>query len=181
MACELWKYAEENNISILLPQWIGTGDNDKADFLSRHSLDHWEFYLNRDIFSFVLETYSVFPTLDAFASQDTCRLPRYMTWFEDQHAVARDALLHPWDKCTYLFPPVPLLPRVIQKVREENIRAVLIVPHWPSALWWPHLMEMMEAPPLFLPHYKEALTVMRQSQELPYLEPLVALHLLGTQ
>ena len=93
--------------------------------------------------------------------------------------MARDALLAPWDPVTYLFPPTPLIPKVIQRLKEVHIRAILICPRWPSSLWWPLLVEMLVEPPLVLPHYRQALHSLGEEGILPYMDPLVALHLQG--
>ena len=93
--------------------------------------------------------------------------------------MARDAMIAEWDPITYLFPPVPLIPKVIQKVKEQQDRAILICPRWPSALWWPLLVEMMVQPPLVLPHYSKAVHMVDSSQRMPYMDPLVAIHILG--
>ena len=159
--------------------WLSTKDNIEADFLSRNEMGRWEFMLDKNLFTMILDTFQVSPTLDAFASRETAQLERYMTWFQDPQAVASDALLNSWDKVTYLFPPVPLLLKVLQKVQKQKIRAVLVCPQWPTALWWPLVVEMLVEPILPLPHYKEAVLRLDQAQVLPYLEPLVAVHVSG--
>ena len=73
-ACMLWEEAAALNITLLTPQWIGTRDNVQADFLSRHSLDHWEVCLDPTVFNFVMETFALQPTLDAFASRQTAQV-----------------------------------------------------------------------------------------------------------
>ena len=178
-ASELWSFTTANNITLLTPQWIGSKENSMADFLSRSSLHHWEFCLDRVLFRSIIESFQVYPTLDAFASQQTTQLPRYMSWYQDSQAVGLNALLLPWDRVTYLFPPVPLLAKVVQKVHQEHIRAILICPRWPSALWWPLVLDLMVEPPISLPHQSQALVTLACGQTLPYLEPLVALHLKG--
>ena len=178
-ACLMWEEAIARDITILTPHWLSTGDNAEADFLTRNTLSQWDFRLDRDVFCMILETFQVRPTLDAFASSNTAQLPRYMTWYPDRNAVARDALLHPWDRVTYLFPPVPLLLKVIMRIRQQQIRAVLVCPQWPTSLWWPLVLEMLVEPLLPLPHYKSVLTVVEGGPIQPYLDPLVALHLSG--
>ena len=59
-----------------------------------------------------------------------------MSWKEDPNAVGRDALLCKWDEICYLFPPVPLIPKTLNKLVEEGVTAILVCPMWPSALWW---------------------------------------------
>ena len=178
-ACQLWEEAQDRGVTILTPQWISTGENTSADFLSRHDVSQWTFMLKRDMFSQILDHFHLQPTLDAFACRWSAQLPRYMSWHRDPLAVAQDALLAPWDPVTYLFPPVPLLPKVVRKVKGERLRAILICPQWPTALWWGLLQEMIVEPPLVLPHYRSIVEIFQADQSLPYLEPLVALHISG--
>ena len=179
-ACLLWEQAVSNNITLLTPHWLSSKDNAEADFLTRNRLSQWEFRLRQDLFLQILETFQIWPTLDAFASKATTQMPRYMTWYPDQGAVARDALLQEWDPVTYLFPPVPLMLKVLQRVRDQGIRAVLVCPHWPTSMWWPLVLDMMVEPLLPLPYYHQALEMIDGSRIQPYMEPLVAIHLLGT-
>ena len=173
-ACDLWRIAIARNITILSPVWLSSKDNAMADLLSRQSLRQWECQLSRPMFLTILATFQVTPTLDCFASRNTRMLPRYMTWFPDQEAVARDAMIHQWDPVSYLFPPVPLVMKTLQKVKQDQIQAVLIVPEWPSALWWPILQGMMVEPLMRLPHYREVISMVDRNLELPYLNPLIA-------
>ena len=176
-ACLLWDQAVYNKIEILTPHWLSTNDNIEADFLSRYSVSQWDIFLDKDIFAYVLGFFQVQPTLDAFASRETHQLDRYMTWYPDSNAVAQDALLHQWDSVTYLFPPVPLLLKVLRLVREQRISAILVCPQWPTALWWSMVVEMLVVPPLPLPHYRQSLKVVGEDQVLPYLDPLVAVYI----
>ena len=178
-ACALWEEALAKRVTILAPHWLSSNANVEADFLSRNKMSQWEFYLDRDLFVYILKMLQVQPTLDVFASRDTAQLSRYMSWYPDSQAVAQDALLHHWDEISYLFPPIPLLPKVLRLVREQGIRAVLICPRWPSALWWPVVTEMMLGPPLPLPHYRAVLKAVDGGQIQPYLEPLVAVQISG--
>ena len=175
-ACDTWFRAEERNVTLLSPAWISTEENVGADFLSRHNINSWEIKLDPDLFQLLLDHFHLNPTLDAFASAKTKQLPRYMTWMEDPLAVGSNALLCKWDKVTYLFPPIPLLAKVLTKVKSEKIEAILVCPHWPSSLWWPLAQEMMMKPPLQLPHYKLS-TIQMENAPMPYLEPLVGLHI----
>ena len=93
--------------------------------------------------------------------------------------MAQDALLAPWDPLTYLFPPVPLLPKVIRKIKDLGIRAILVCPQWPTALWWGLLLDLVVEPPMMLPHFKTILETQDGSPVIPFLDPLVALHVSG--
>jgi hypothetical protein len=52
-------------------------------------------------------------------------------------AVALDGLRFTWaGELAYVFPPVQLIPRVLQKIRLERDTVVMVVPEWPSRPWW---------------------------------------------
>ena len=178
-AMSLWEDAIDRNIQVLTPRWIPTGQNCGADFLSRHRMEAWEFQLDPCLFIEIMAYFHVNPTLDAFASARTAHLDRYMTWYPDPHAVSIDALQSTWDSTTYLFPPVPLMLKVLQKVRREEISAILVCPQWPSALWWSLILEMLLAPPLPLPHFRSCLETVSGAVIEPYLDPLVAVYISG--
>ena len=176
-ATDLWETAIIKEVEVLTPQWIATGENYGADFLSRHKMETWEVQLDPALFQQILFHFQLTPTLDAFLSSGTAQLTRYMSWYLDNNAVARDAILSPWDPLTYLFPPVPLLTKVLQKVKLQGIRAILVCPQWPSALWWTLVQEMLVEPPLPLPHFKAALRTPTGNPVQCYLDPLVAVHI----
>ena len=125
----------------------------------------------------IIEHFQLSPTLDAFASKKTKQISRYMTWEYDPEAVARNALIHRWDSVTYLFPPVPLVLKSLQKIQEENLTVIMVLPNWPTALWWPLVQELMVDPYLPLPPCRTILTMKSNYPRLPYLDPLVAVHL----
>ena len=175
-ACQLWKEVISRNLNLLTPHWLSTSQNVAADFLSRNNLHLWEFRLSREIFMSVLNHFEIYPTLDVFASRRTHQLQRYMSWYPDSQAVAQDALIHPWDPTSYLFPPVPLILKSLQKIMSERLTVVMIVPHWPTALWWSLIQELMVGQMFPLPNFQSIL-IMESNEDLPYLNPLVAVHL----
>ena len=177
----LWRQAIRRNITILPPQWISTEENTEADFLSRHKLLRWDFKLAPSEFRRICRRLQVRPTLDAFASRGSHQIPRYMTWEEDHRAVAINALDYYWDPVTWLFPPVPLLPLVLERVQEQQIEAILICPGWKGAMWWPQLVELRtETAPVRLPAAADCLKLPKGStEELPRLDPLYAFLIRG--
>ena len=178
-ACAMWEELVDQRINLLTTNWIASKDNCRADFLTRHRFESWEFQLHPTLFSLVVDHFSITPTLDAFASAQTAQLPRYMSWLEDPHAVARDALIAEWDPVTYLFPPVPMLLKVLEKVQQEEIEAILICPHWPAALWWQVAAKLMVTEPLSLPPSKVATLTMEGGPASVFLDPLQALQISG--
>ena len=175
-ACQLWREVIARKIILLSPQWLSSNQNMEADFLSRNNLHQWECRLSKETFQLVLDHFHVSPTLDVFASRKTHQLQRYMSWYQDPQAVAQNALIHPWDPVSYLFPPVPMILKCLHKIMEEKVEVLMIIPHWPMSLWWPLIQELLVEPLFPLPHYKSIL-IMENHLDLPYLNPLVAAHL----
>ena len=56
-------------------------------------------------------------------------------------------------------------------------RPTLVCPQWPTALWWPTVVDMMVGPPLQLPHFRKILKHVEGNRIEPYLDPLVAVHI----
>lgn len=54
-----------------------------------------------------------------------------------------DGLLLDWStELLYMFPPLPLIPRVLRKLQDQNSRAILIAPWWLRRNWFPFLLQM---------------------------------------
>lgn len=50
-----------------------------------------------------------------------------------------DGLLLDWTgKFLYMFPPLPLIPRVLKKYQHKQPRCILITPCWPVGFGFPH-------------------------------------------
>ena len=58
--------------------------------------------------------------IDLFATRDNCKMLTFMSPFLDEMAWATDALAIKCMKWVYAFPLLPLLPKVLQKIREED-------------------------------------------------------------
>jgi hypothetical protein len=78
------------------------------------------------VFERGLQATQVSPTVDLFAHNRNNKLPKFITMEGPlaHGASAADA-----------FEQVQLLLRVLAKVRNENVRAVLVAPKWPSQPW----------------------------------------------
>jgi hypothetical protein len=44
-----------------------------------------------------------------------------------------------------------LIPRVLQKIRADKARVLVLLPLWPLTLWWNNLQEMLASPYLLIP------------------------------
>ena len=81
-------------------------------------------------------------------------LPRFMSPIPEPRALAVDVLSQDWQgRSMYMFPPFPLLSKVIQKLRSTQVaEVVLVAPWWPTQSWFPHLLRLCVEHPLALPY-----------------------------
>ena len=68
-------------------------------------------------------------------------LPQFMSPIPEPRALAIHALSQDWQgRSMYMFPPLPLLNKSIQKIRStQEGEVILIAPWWPSQWWFPQL------------------------------------------
>jgi hypothetical protein len=151
LASTIWTNCLQRNLHIQA-QHIPGIDNTQADLASRR------FYL-KNLWKLRPQTFAHLQQLwgphdvDLFADRTSHLLPQYVSWKLDPHALATDALTIPWTqfKNPYMNPPWNLITLTLQKIREQRLnQATLVVPHWPSAIWYPLLTDMAMAPPVFL-------------------------------
>jgi hypothetical protein len=113
-------------------------NNTTADALSR--LDRaGDYALKMEVYRQGVEFLGTMPTLDLFASDLNHKCERYLALPGPmgQGAIEWDALRFSFpNERPYAFPPVQLIPRVLQKLRLEGTEAVVVVPEWPSRPWW---------------------------------------------
>ena len=58
----------------------------------------------------------------------------------------------------YAFPPTPLIPQVLNKVRTENCKIILVAPARPRATWFNQLLQLLVDVPRSLPPLPSLLT-----------------------
>ncbi len=146
IARRIWNLLESHN-AYLTATYVASAANIADPFTRDFSARTRKFFdlevqLNPEIFkSHVLRGGPFTPHIDWFASCHNTQLPRFCAWQEGvQGAEFRDAFQHCWSSCPgYMFPPFSLLPKVLQKIRDEKAKMVVVHPDWPGALWAPTL------------------------------------------
>ena len=122
-----------------------------ADLLSRRRVNHNEWSLRQDVADRVFLALGR-PRVDWFASRFNHKLQLYGSLYRDPHAQFLDAFQADWSQHPgYVFPPVKMLPRVLDKVRRDRATIVLVAPVWPRRLWYPDLLGMVVDAPRLLP------------------------------
>ena len=90
-------------------------------------------------------------TIDLFASRLTHQLKRYVSWRPDPSAVHNDAFTMDWSNLmAYAFPPLNLIPSVLQRAKKEHATLELVAPLWTTQPWWPLLIELIVDYPVYL-------------------------------
>lgn len=147
LATEVWNWCLQRNIMIQA-QHISGVSNTVADLESRRTFFKNQWQILPTVFQEIEQMWGPF-TIDLFADRTTKLLPKYVSWLPDP-----DAFSFPWNNITnpYANPPWNLISRVLQKIIHEKIPQItLVVPLWPSALWFPILQRLAISNPLFLP------------------------------
>ena len=115
--------------------------------------------LNKQVFADVTKVFGM-PEIDLFASKRNTQLKRYVSWFTDCKAVAIDAFTRfMGNEFVYVFSPFSLILDILNKIKEEKVKALVIVPYWPTQTWFPVLVRMLINFHLMLPRMKHLLTL----------------------
>jgi hypothetical protein len=72
-----------------------------------------------------------------------------------------DAFTISWkDLHPYLFPPFTIIPRILSKIKTDTVnKAIIIVPLWPSQLWFPLLISLIVSFPVRLPRHNDLISM----------------------
>jgi hypothetical protein len=147
---DLWNLAIANQIQIKAAHVAGK-ENSLADSLSRKVLYQTEWSLNSEIVRKIFHLWGE-PLIDLFATYQNKQTSLFCTWTNHPQAYATDALSISWKGMfAYVFPPIPLIARVLAHMRQFQCQIILIAPRWPRRHWYPQLLELLVANPIVLP------------------------------
>ena len=131
---KLWYLLDSNDI-LLEPKYIRSEDNWWADELSR-PLAFSEWQLSATVFR-SLQAWWGPHSVDRFAAPSNALLPRFNSASDD--AFAQDDWA--WEN-NFCFPPIHLLPRLAQLLRESGAAATVVAPLWPAQPWFQQLQAL---------------------------------------
>jgi hypothetical protein len=125
----------------LFPAFIPSEENIQADAALRfQSIPDW--HLAPRVFHQILFLRGP-PLIDLFASRRSAQTRRFFAWNAADIPEAIDALSHKWHfNLAYLFPPIPLLKRVIRKLESFRGTYLLVTPFWDAQTWFASLQAL---------------------------------------
>jgi hypothetical protein len=133
-------------------------ENVLVDALSRMEVTG-DYALRPEKYHQALELLGAHPTVDLFAHALNRKMDRFVAMDGPLAlgAVATDAFSFSWRKeIPYAFPPIQLIGRMLQRMHEEQVTAVVVIPKWPSEPWW-NLFRDMQIMTIELGQSKEVL------------------------
>ena len=129
-----------------------------ADNLSRRDkIIQTEWSLHPRAFQMICQHWGT-PMIDMFATRYNNKLPLYISPVPDANATDIDALNISWEGLDgYVYCPVALIQKVIQKMNTYRCRMIVVAPGWPGMPWFWDLVELSTKPPLQLPQWPNLL------------------------
>lgn len=139
LAIEIWKLCITNGFHISVTHVPGT-ENNLADSLSRRSSVTHEWELNDALLWQIFHKWGK-PLIDVFAIQQNSKCTQFCVRGGRDPMSMEDGLLLNWsNRHLYLFLPLPLITKVLQKLQDHPAEAVVIPPWWPRQHWFPILL-----------------------------------------
>ena len=178
-AVDLWDWCLVNQIELKAAHVPGV-ENVLADFLSRQEVDQREWSLHQKAANKLFWRWGR-PDMDLFATIHNRKVLSFCSMYPSRIATHIDAFSINWTGFSlgYAFPPVVLLHKVLQKVRQDRARLILIAPMWPGRSWYSMILHMLVDYPRRLPSWPDLLTQCRVPHPNPQSLQLMAWRISG--
>ncbi|KAI2658972.1 ORF V: Enzymatic polyprotein [Labeo rohita] len=139
--------------AVFVPGYLNVG----ADVLSRQGPRPGEWMLHPEV---VKQIWRVFgpAQVDLFATRDNAQCP---LWYSLVHPapLGLDAMVQTWPRLRlYAFPPIALLPGVLERVRRDGVSLLLVAPFWPGRVWFSDLISLLDGSPWEIPVRRDLLS-----------------------
>ena len=126
------------------PQDASQKTADRAPQDRRQKKSSWrtcDYAVNPSLVQKILKEFDAgIPEVDVFAAEHNKRFEKY--WSE-----ADSAWKHPWDQghhqLLWMNPPFDQIEKMVDKLRKDRARAIVIVPGWRQSGWWERLQDIV--------------------------------------
>ena len=120
--------------------WIPRAQNQLADDLSKQIEYTSDWQLNPKFCAILQKRWHKIE-VDRFAASHNAQCARFNALYYCPGVEAVDAFAQNWSSVfNWWNPPFSLIGRVLCKIQQDDAKGILIVPYWPSAWWWPMLV-----------------------------------------
>ena len=141
--------------------------NVTADFESRNFQKETEWMLDRSVFQKINSKLGFKPDIDLFASKINFQLPRFVSWKPQPGCFAVTAFSLNWQNLKpYCFPPFRILPKVLQKISLDEATEIVIIPNWPTQVFYATAINMLIDNPIYMKKHKRLLQLPNQPEEI---------------
>ena len=141
-----------------------------------------EWCLSNSIFKMGCHKLSFSPNIDLFASRINHQLKPDVSYCLHCEAIAVNAFHIRWTQYSlYAFLPFSIM-HILQKIWEDQTTGILVIPSWPTQVWWTRAMDMLVQQPVSLPRDKRTLFLPSHPEQIHPLHNKLCLmlcHLLG--
>jgi ribonuclease HI len=144
--------------------YIKGTENVEADSLSRLARSG-DYSLKEGILQIIQKSLEISIDCDLFANFRNKQHHKYATLsLNDKKAMARDAMTIRWSNLAIplIHPPIPLIQRCLNKIREEKIVGVVVAPFW-QGQWWSTALQALTI----------RLSILGEAQEVLVMGPLM--------
>jgi hypothetical protein len=155
----------------LLPAFIPSEENVQVDAASRFQLVP-DWHLALTVFLQISTLWGP-PQINLFASHQSTQTLRFFSWRAADAPEAINALSLRWDfALAFLFPPIPLLKRVIRKLELSRGTFLLVTPYWEAQTWFASLKALQVEDVCRLPFSDDLVIDLTTGEPPPNLERL---------
>jgi hypothetical protein len=155
----------------ILPAFIPSEEDFQADSASRFQLVP-DWHLDSNVFRQISTLWGT-PQIDLFASRQSAQMARFMSWRAADSPEAIDALSMRWNfHLAFLFPPIPLLNRVVRKLEVSRGIYLLVTPYWEAQTWFASLQSLPVLEVCHLPFHDALVVDLATGEPLSSLERL---------
>ena len=128
------------------------GNLNRADYFSRLAQDPFDYYIDQSTFDIIRPLVPFNLQIDLFATRLSNKLEKYVSWHHDPYAWKVDAFSFTWPNNIYIFPPIHLISKALNKFISDKVQVgLLITPAWKNMQSIPIIYESLCSYPIFLP------------------------------